>query len=330
MRGLIGSLAAILFFVTMCAADESVWKKATSKFGSSADRYLYLALPLKESGKSLLSPLVKEDSSYYVKSAEYKVSVRDGKREGSFRVNFGVRKIGMTIRGIKNGIIVDVGEKEIYDIFYKFDDGKGKVEYHNYFKELPAKSSVRLFPGFYGSKLFGRFDLEKVDNFPHYIGCSVKREESEYIRLDPSAYTDMRADPYESGDRSLLLESSLLDYASKNWDLISELRIWNIFHYGISRPKDRTLTGFLKIEFYVKPVAEPYKFGNVTLPFSNIWYEVNYSISSEMAKAALFASEYSLVPQRSFFLFRKSSKSGEKIDFEVDISIDNIVFEKIE
>ncbi len=331
MRGAIKYIAVFILLTLNASAVsfESVWEKATSLYGSNADRYLYLALPLKADGKTVLSPLAKDGVSYYVKSAEYKVYVREGKEEKGYRVAFGIVKRGVVLRGVKNGVVVDFGEKELYDIFYRVKEGEKVVEYHNYFNSLPTNRSLRLFPGFFGSNYFGRLGMKDRDKYPEYVGCYVKSGENEFIWIDPSSYTKMGAKPYESGEKSLLSEKSLLDYASAHWELISELRIWNIFHYGIEKPKERRLTGFLKIDFYVKPVAEPYKFGNITLPFSNVWYEVDYKLSSETAKAALFASNYSLVPQRSFFRFKKSASSG-KIDFEIDISIDDIEFQKMD
>jgi len=327
MKGPVKYLAIMVLSLlcTAQASGESVWKKATSLYGSNADRYLYLALPHAANDQNRLLPLIKEGDAYFVRSASYTISVRNGSQKDSFKVGFSVKKRKLNIRGMKDNIIIDIGEKEVYDITYTVGRGKEKTEYHNYFQALPKEAIVQLFPGFFGSKLFGRFDNSRENAVPEFIGWRITEGKKGYERLDPSSYSDMGAKPFESGDSSLLKKRSLLDYATKNWGLISELRIWNIFHYGINKPKERRLTGFLKIEFYVKPVSEPLRFGNVTLPFSNIWYEVNYKLSSELAKAAILASDDSLIPKRSHFIFKKKTENG-KIDFEIEIDIDQIEF----
>ncbi|BBG65538.1 hypothetical protein NNO_0835 [Hydrogenimonas sp.] len=308
------------------ASQSSVWKEATSLFGSNADRYLYLALPLKVGSDRTLFPLNKGGKHYYVKRASYTIVVKNETSQSTFDVEFGVEKRKLNIRGIKNNLIVDIGEKEVVDISYDVKErGGGREIIHNYFRAFPAMNSVQLFPGFYGSKLFGRFEKAETASSAEYIGFKISDSEKEYIRIDPSCYTDMDAEPYAAGENSLLKKRSLLDYASSHWGLISELRIWNLFHYGIDRPKERRLTGFLKIEFYVKPVADPQSFGNLSLPFSNVWYEVNYKLSSELAKAALLASDNSLVPKRSYFAFKKRSE-GLKIDMDIEITVNDIEF----
>ncbi len=322
----------ITLFSLLCTAygsDDSVWKKATSLYGSNADRYLYLALPYGNEEDNLLLPLNKEGKSYFVKRASYSVFVDNGTEKGNFDIDFGIKKTGLTIRGIKDGLVIDLGEKKVYDIFFKVDNQNGGVEFHNYFSDVPKGAVVQLFPGFFGSELFGRYSDGLKKQAAGFVGWSIKEGKNEFFYIDPSSYSDMGAEPFESGDRKLLHKRSLLDFAAENWSLISELRIWNIFHYGIGKSKERRLTGFLKIEFYVKPLSEPLRFGNITLPFSNVWYEVNYKLSSELAKAALLASDNSLVPKRSHFIFRK--KAGNKeIDFEVEIDIDDIDFESLD
>jgi len=307
--------------------QKSLWREATSIFGSDADRYLYLALPLAVEEGRLLFPLYKDGTGYYVESASYSVNVKNGSSESSFDVDFSIRKRKLNIRGVKENIVVDIGEKELFDISYIVKEGERRREYHNYFKSPPRDMSIHLFPGFYGSALFGRYVESRAEGASGYVGCRVVDDRGEYVWLDPSQYTNMGAKPYSSGDRSLFERSSLLDYAAENWDLVSELRIWNMFHYGISRPKERNLTGFLKMEFYVNPVPEPQMFGKMRLPFSNIWYEVNYELSSELAKAALFASDFSLVPKRSYFVFRKRSEN-KRIDLDIEITVKRICFEK--
>lgn len=329
MKGLL-KVILIPIMLTFCYADaseESVWKDATSLYGSNADRYLYLALPLAVDKETFLFPLHKDGVNYYVQNASYAITVKNGTSKSSFDVDFSVQKTKLNIRGVKNNIIIDLGEKELFDISYIVKERENVREYHNYFQSLPYHASVQLFPGFYGSELFGRYEKGQEGNSPGYVGCRIVDAKEEFVWLDPSQYTDMGAKPYKSGDISLYKKRSLLDYAAQNWDLVSELRIWNIFHYGINRPKERNLTGFLKMEFYVKPLAEPQKFGNMTLPFSNIWYEVNYKLSSELAKAAIFASDYSLVPKRSYFVFKKRSEN-KKIDLDIEITVKNINFVK--
>ncbi len=307
--------------------QKSVWREATTVFGSNADRYLYLALPLRVKGDGAVFPLVTDEGRYYVKEAKYSVTVDDGTGKKSFDVEFAVRKSVLNVRGVVDNLVVDIAREDVYDIVYILKDDRKRVEYHNYFRKLPDDTAVRLFPGFYGSKRFGVYENGRGKGAGEYVGFKIVDAKREYIKIDPSPFTDLKAEPFESGERSLARRASALDYAAGEWDLISELKIWNIFHYGIDRPKERRLTGFLKIEFYVKPLPEPMRFGNVELPFSNVWYGVDYRLSAEEAKAAIIASDRSLVPKRSHFVFKKRSEN-ENIDLDIEIDIENIEFER--
>ncbi len=225
-------------------------------------------------------------------------------------------------------IIVDIARKYVYNIVYTLKDGERSVEYHNYFRSIPDSTAARLFPGFYGSKRFGILEEADGRRVGEYVGLKIVTDKREYLKIDPSLFTDLEAKPFESGERSLLSRASALDYAAGEWSLISELRIWNMFYYGIGKPKERRLTGFLKIEFYVKPIAEPMEFGNVRLPFSNVWYEVDYRLSSEEAKAAIIASDRSLIPKRSHFVFKKRSEN-ESVGLDIEIEVKSIEFDRV-
>ena len=308
--------------------QKSVWREATSVYGSNADRYLYLALPLRVKGDGKIFPLVTDSQAYYVKEAQYSVTVDDGAGKKSYDVEFAVRRSELNVRGVVKNIIVDIARKDVYDIVYRLKDGERSVEYHNYFKSIPDNTAVRIFPGFYGSKRFGVFERAGSVGAGEYVGLKIVDGKREYIEIDPSPFTDLKAKPFESGDRSLKSRTSSLDYAAGEWDLISELRIWNIFHYGIEKPKERRLTGFLKIEFYVKPLPEPIRFGNLDLPFSNVWYGVDYRLSAEEAKAAIIASDRSLVPKRSHFVFKKRSEN-ESVGLDIEIEVKSIEFDRV-
>ncbi len=328
------SLIAVLIFVftlvsAAYAGKESVWKRATAMYGSDADRYLYLALPHGNDSESLLMPLEDGENSYFVKEASYRVIVGNGTKKESFNVDFGIKKRRLNIRGIKDGLIIDLGEKEVYDIYYFVKGSDGSAEFHNYFGEVPFKSAVKVFPGFFGSNLFGRYQESEGKKGAGVVGWSIKDGKKEFLHIDPSFYSDMGAKPYEIGERRLSKKRSLLDYAAENWSLISELEVWNLFYYGIDKPKKRKLTGFLKIEFYVKPEEKPLHFGNMLLPFSDVSYEIDYKLSSEYAKALLSVSDYTLVPKRSRFVFSKKRNSG-KIDIEIEIEMKKIIFERID
>ncbi|WP_457594923.1 hypothetical protein [Hydrogenimonas sp.] len=322
-------LLFLCMFSTAGASGGGVWERATDLYGNKADRYLYLALPLKAQSGEALSPLVKDGKSYYVKRATYRVSVKDGPQKGSFDIRFSVTKRSIALRGVKNNLIVDLGEKEVVDIAYSIEGEDGKREYHNYFKTVPEEVSVRLFPGFLGSDLFGRVVPEESRTLRNLVGVSVKEGKRHYLWLDPSPFSKMGAKPYTEGDLSLLTRRTLLDGAASRWGFVSDLEIWNIFHYGLKRPKNRNFTGFLNIRFHVRPLAEKRRFGNVSLPFSDVGYEVNYKLSSEYAKAFLVASDYTFIPEWSRFLFKKEL-DREKIDLEIEIEIRQIAFEESE
>ncbi len=319
------SLAVYTLFA-VGAFGGSVWERATEIYGNKADRYLYLALPLETESGEKLFPLRDDGRSYYVGSAAYTVSVKNGESRGSFDIRFSVRKRTIALRGVKNNLIVDLGDKRVVDISYIVTSEKGRWEYHNYFKTVPKEFSVRLFPGFLGSDLFGRVAMDKREAFENLVGVEVKSAEGSYRWFDPSPFSDMQAGVYTEGESALLSQTTLLDGVADRWRFVSDLEIWNIFHYGLKKPKNRTFTGFLNIRFHVKPIAGKMDFGNVSLPFSEVGYEVRYKLSSEYAKARLIASDNTLIPRRSHFLYKKML-DHERIDLKIDIEIHTIAFE---
>ncbi len=75
------------------APEKSVWREATTIFGSDAYRYLYLALPFRVEKERTIFPLETDGGAYYVKKALYSISVNDGVTRRSFDVNLPYRKV---------------------------------------------------------------------------------------------------------------------------------------------------------------------------------------------------------------------------------------------
>ncbi|WP_200762357.1 hypothetical protein [Nitrosophilus alvini] len=320
-------ITVILFSTILCSADTNVWRKATHIFGKNANHYLYLALPIKTDNNSSLYPLIYDGKKYYIKKASYTIDVRNGIRKKRFGIDFSVDRKKVEFKGIKNGKVVNLGNHEVIDITYTIKKTKGFIEYHSYFKTLPNNFSITLFPGYIGSNLFGRTEPRQTSLSSKFAGIFVKHNNETYVWTNPSAFTNIDAQPFITGDKKFFAKKTLLDYAAQQWYLIAGLEIWNLFNYGIDKERDEKFRGILKMHFYSKPLEEE-RFGDFTLPFSKVGFELKYRKNPGFDKAELIVSQLSFIPKKSHFIINKKVED-KKIDMEIKIEIKNIEFEEI-